>query len=123
MTPAALTGRLTLCLRLLCLLSLMIVGVLAQAAGAFHTVSLHADGSLYVWGDNAYGQWGDGTAINRPSPIQVGTSKDWVFVAAGYAHTVAIKADGSLWAWGRNDFGQLGDGTTTQRYRPVQIGR
>ncbi|MBZ0219539.1 MAG: chitobiase/beta-hexosaminidase C-terminal domain-containing protein [Candidatus Methylomirabilis sp.] len=92
------------------------------AAGYFHTSALKADGTLWAWGRNYYGQLGDGTTTDKYPPVQIGTDNKWASVAAGGAHTIALKSDGTLWAWGRNDFGQLGDGTTTNKYAPVQIG-
>ncbi|MCI5195002.1 MAG: hypothetical protein D3919_01975, partial [Candidatus Electrothrix sp. AW5] len=97
-------------------------GVAKVAAGANHTVIIKDDGSLWAWGTNGHGQLGDGTTINKNSPVQIGTDIDWQAVAAGYYHTVALKTDGSLWAWGTNGHGELGDGTTSQRNSPVHIG-
>ncbi|MBP6733116.1 MAG: fibronectin type III domain-containing protein [Chromatiaceae bacterium] len=78
-----------------------------------------SDGSLWAWGDNQFGQLGDGTNTYRstPTPVLTGVA---VLAAGGY-HTLALKTDGSLWAWGDNGSGQLGDGTTTNRYTPKQI--
>jgi len=90
-------------------------------AGSDHTLALNADGSLWAWGYNNYGQLGDGTYTSRNVPIQVGTARDWKSIAAGDYHTLAIKADGSLWAWGYNGYGQLGDGTGL-RNTPVRVG-
>ncbi|MEW6187051.1 MAG: hypothetical protein AB1585_15055, partial [Thermodesulfobacteriota bacterium] len=92
------------------------------AGGGYHTLKVKADGTLWAWGDNAYGQLGDGTTTDRHSPVQIGADNKWVTIGAGYYQTVGLKADGTLWAWGRNNYGQLGDGTTTERHSPVQIG-
>ncbi|MBP9604764.1 MAG: chromosome condensation regulator RCC1, partial [Chromatiaceae bacterium] len=71
-----------------------------------------SDGSLWAWGDNQFGQLGDGTNTYRstPTPVLTGVA---VLAAGGY-HTLALKTDGSLWAWGDNGSGQLGDGTTAR---------
>ncbi len=96
-------------------------GFAAVSAGTNHTVAVKQDGTLWAWGDNYYGQLGDGTATTRYVPAQIGSG--FAAVSAGsYLHTVAVKADGTLWAWGFNSNGQLGDGTTAQRSSPVQIG-
>ena len=92
------------------------------AAGRTHTASIHADGTLWTWGNNTEGQLGDGTTTSQTAPWQVGRAMNWQRVAAGVAFTVAIRADGTLWAWGNNDHGQLGNGTTTRQTQPVQVG-
>jgi hypothetical protein len=72
-----------------------------------------------LFGDNGYGQIGDGTVENRSSPVQVGTS-EWCSVDTGIQHTAGIKKDGSLWLWGRNHMGQLGANSTNNKSLPVQ---
>jgi alpha-tubulin suppressor-like RCC1 family protein len=91
------------------------------AKGA-HTLALKADGSLWAWGSNGYGQLGDGTTTDRHSPVQIGSDTDWAQVFAGGSCSMALKADKSLWGWGLNNNGQLGDGATQNRKTPVQIG-
>lgn len=90
------------------------------SAGWMHSLALKADGSLWAWGDNSYGQLGDGTTTQRNAPVLIGTG--YIAVSAGFTHSLAVKADGSLWAWGQNNMWSLGDGTNTQRNSPVQVG-
>ena len=91
------------------------------SAGTDYTVALKSDGTFWAWGDNSYGQLGDGTTIDSLVPVQEDTSaNDWSSVSTGYSHTTALKSDGTLWAWGDNGRGQLGDGTTTESLVPVQ---
>jgi alpha-tubulin suppressor-like RCC1 family protein len=96
------------------------------ASGGFFlggfAIAIKTTGTLWAWGGNGNGQLGDGTLIQKTSPIQIGSDTNWATVACGERHTIAIKSTGTLWAWGRNSSGQLGDGTTTERTAPVQIG-
>jgi alpha-tubulin suppressor-like RCC1 family protein len=96
----------------------------AVSAGGYHSLALKADGSLWAWGKNDYGQLGAYIATINRTPFQVDTAKDWAAVSAGNRHSLALKKDGTVWAWGYNYYGALGDGTTTlgRRYTPVQVG-
>ena len=96
------------------------------STGAYHTVALKQDGTLWAWGSNNKGQLGDGTTTNRNAPIQVGTDSNWISVSSAFNHTLAIKTDGTLWSWGNNDWGVLGypDVAFSLGYytTPVQVG-
>ena len=95
--------------------------------GYFHTAAIKLDGTLWIWGSNTDGQLGDGTIIDKSSPIQtIAGGNDWKQVSCGAYNTAAIKDDGTLWTWGENVFfnglgGFLGDNTTVNRSSPVQI--
>lgn len=91
----------------------------AVAIGDHHALALKRDGTLWAWGDNTFGQLGDGSTDKRLTPVYVGSR--FVAMAAGYGHSLAVKDDGSLWAWGWNAAGQLGDRTSVDRSLPVRI--
>ncbi|MFZ1704475.1 MAG: T9SS type A sorting domain-containing protein [Saprospiraceae bacterium] len=90
--------------------------------GRNHTVAIHSDGTIWSWGNNQYGQLGDGTSVSRNIPGRVNNEKDWKQISAGEDYSLAIKIDGSLWVWGRNEYGVLGDGTNISRNSPKRIG-
>lgn len=95
----------------------------ALSAGGLHSMALKADGTLWVWGSNKFGQIAQNPADLTPhaTPVQVGTDRDWVTLSAGELHSVAVKRNGTLWAWGDNTGGQLGDGASTDRNIPMQV--
>jgi alpha-tubulin suppressor-like RCC1 family protein len=92
------------------------------ACGWEHTVAIRADGTLWSWGWNGNGQLGDGTQIDRHSPVQVGTDSNWISVAAGQWVTFAVRSDGTLWAWGTGFRFQTENGTVIQVKVPTRIG-
>jgi alpha-tubulin suppressor-like RCC1 family protein len=87
-----------------------------------YMIALKTNGTIWAWGNNAYGQLGNGeSGTDISSPIQIGNNTNWKFVATGYGTSYGIKTDGSLWAWGSNGDGQFGDGTVISTSSPVQI--
>jgi alpha-tubulin suppressor-like RCC1 family protein len=101
------------------------------SAGGIHSLGVTATGIAYAWGSNQTpeflggdftGQLGDGTTINRSSPVTViGGITNWAQVAAGRSHSLGVTASGIAYAWGYNGAGQLGDGTSTARSSPVTV--
>lgn len=69
-----------------------------------------------------HGQLGDGTRIDRSTPIDVvGLSAGVAIIEAGDYHSCAAMVSGGVKCWGLNRSGQLGDGTTIDRYTPVDV--
>jgi len=96
--------------------------VIEISAGAYHTVALKEDGTVWTWGNNESGQLGDGTEIDKGEPVQVKGIEGVKAIAAGGYHTVALKEDGTVWTWGENLYGQLGDDTIDIcKNEPVQV--
>ena len=109
-----------------------LTGVTAIAAGAFHSVALKSDGTVWFWGDNRHAQF-DGSGLNQPTPVQVlqcstvnGVTTcppltGVTAIAAGAFHTVALKSDGTVFTWGSNGGGQLGNGTAADQSNPAAV--
>ena len=85
--------------------------VSALALGYRHScavVNEAQDSTVWCWGNNAYGQLGDGTTTSRLAPVKVPGLLTAVSVSCGTAHTCATLIDGSTRCWGWNGYGQLG---------------
>jgi len=81
--------------------------------GDLHSAAVKSNGTVWTWGDNQFGELGDGSTIDHHSPEQALNVSNMVGVACGTGFTLALKSDGTVWAWGHNANGELGDGTTT----------
>ncbi|MGY8670817.1 MAG: RCC1 domain-containing protein, partial [Candidatus Poseidoniales archaeon] len=92
------------------------------SSGQSHSCAILQDGKVACWGNNDYGQLGDGTLIDKNSPAiaQLPSSKSAVMIDVGISHTCAIMNDGTLYCWGLNANHQLADGTNAFKSIPVQ---
>jgi alpha-tubulin suppressor-like RCC1 family protein len=91
-------------------------------AGNSHTCALSPTGTVTCWGDNDFGQLGDGTTTDRLTPTPVtGLPTGIRAIAAGDNQTCALTPTGTVKCWGSNLNGQLGDGTNTNRSTPVDV--
>ena len=102
--------------------------------GYNHYIALKADGTVWTWGRNNYGQLGLGDTINRTEPEKIKAEKiledgttqeeeitDAIDVAAGVYHTLILRKDGTVWATGYNGYGQLGSGNTEKSTKFHQV--
>ena len=107
----------------------VLTGVVAVAAGEFHSLALRSDGTVVAWGDDSFGQLGrglSGSSVTTPVQVKgargVGFLTDVVAIAAGRNHSLALRSDGILFAWGTNLDGQLGVGVVGGlRTVPTQV--
>ncbi|MCL2364127.1 MAG: hypothetical protein FWC71_05640 [Defluviitaleaceae bacterium] len=76
----------------------ILTDVTAIAAGFDHALALTADGTLYTWGENQYGQLGDGTFEANDTPIPI--MENITAIAAGGNQSLAIRECGGLYIWG-----------------------
>jgi len=99
-------------------------------------IALKSDGTLWTWGNNAYGGIGDGTFIDRSSPVQIMPDKFWKKIQISQRTFMAwcspyprptptptpVPESLYLWAWGDNRQGAIGNNNTTSVSQPIQIG-
>ena len=87
-----------------------------------HTISLRTDGKVFTWGDNTYGQLGNGTVKTSDEPVEVTFPEGTIItqIAAGENHNVALDSNGNVWTWGRNNNYQIGN-TRASQYTPYKV--
>jgi alpha-tubulin suppressor-like RCC1 family protein len=115
-------------------LTLILVSILALLAlcspGA--RASGRLPGSVWAWGNNQYGQLGNGTftigspyGISHPVQVVGPTGSSYLagvtVIAAGWDHSLALKSDGTVWAWGGSANGDLGNNSNNNSSVPVQV--
>lgn len=95
---------------------------IAVSAGANHTCALLYTGAVQCWGDNQYGQLGDGTQQQHSNPVSVlGLASGVTSLDLGDNHSCALAGPGRVKCWGDNREGQLGDSRTWRHTLPVRV--
>jgi hypothetical protein len=88
--------------------------IVASSAGA-------TSGAVHCWGDNAYGQLGNGTTSDSLTPVTVSGISDAVEVVTGNGFACARLVGGQVRCWGSNYIGQLGQDDRMNRSTPVTV--
>ena len=95
-------------------------------AGREFTCALASNQETYCWGNNNYGQLGNGTVFPSTVPSRVvrGAIPNGVYITqiqSAQYFVCALASNRETYCWGNNQNGELGNGDTTNRYVPTQI--
>jgi len=93
---------------------------------SLHSAAVDGDGNAYTWGNNEFGQLGNGTLVSSNAPHIVSgygslVGRRVVSIACGAYHTIAVDDTGATHGWGYNNHGQLGNDTTDNQTLPIAI--
>ncbi len=100
------------------------------SVGESHACAVLSGGHVDCWGDNEYGQLGDGTTIGSDTPVEVqgistatevGAADGSSEIGGGGFHACALLESGHVDCWGPNGSGQLGNGTYEDQKTPVEV--
>ncbi|CAN5313860.1 hypothetical protein BH11PSE11_BH11PSE11_34630 [soil metagenome] len=83
--------------------------------------ALHADGAVWSWGANVFGQLGRPNDALLEGPAAINNLGLISALAAGHGHVLALDRGGNVWTWGANGAGQLGRGTLQDSAAPMKV--
>jgi alpha-tubulin suppressor-like RCC1 family protein len=97
------------------------VSAIGVSCGAYHTACIMSNGDVYTFGNNWYGQLGDGTNNCRIIPTKVNLPLSAIGVSCGGFYTTCVMSNGDVYTFGDNHNGQLGDGTKIDSNIPTKV--
>lgn len=81
------------------------------SGGRYHSMAIDETGQLYAWGDNRFGQLGDGSDQSRWVAMAIPNMTDVIAISGGATHSLILRKDGTVWTSGAIEW--LGIGATT----------
>lgn len=102
-------------------------GLKVKRASAGYEGTIHVideNGNLWAWGNNNYGQLGDGTSsgsLSDDKAKKIAEGVKFKEIVDSRYNAYAIDEDGNLWGWGSNGSMQVGNGSKENQYIPVKI--
>ncbi|MFW6079357.1 MAG: hypothetical protein ACODAE_07045 [Gemmatimonadota bacterium] len=82
---------------------------------------LDIEGRAYCWGENTFGQVGDGSTEPRFSATAVAGDHVFEAIAVGVRHACGLTSPGRMFCWGSNQWGRLGTGGGGSTAEPQQV--
>jgi Regulator of chromosome condensation (RCC1) repeat len=102
------------------------VTITTIAGGGTHSLALASNSTVWAWGNNYYGELGNGSYNGSNIPVQVSlpslpSGVTITKIACGENHSLALASNGTVWAWGWNAYGQIGNRSYNGSNVPVQV--
>ena len=92
----------------------------ALSAGGVVACALTTSGVAYCWGDNTFGELGNGVGSGAAStPTKVSSALTFTGLAAGAQHVCGLATGSRVFCWGSDSFGQLGDTGIVNSTTPI----
>ena len=98
------------------------IGWKSIALNSSTALAIQSNGTLWAWGSNFDGEFGNNTTQGKSEPTQVNSSNTWTQIGSGDAFTLALQSNGTLWVCGDPNLGVLGLSDTTLRTSITQLG-
>lgn len=97
--------------------------VVAVAAGNRHSLALLANGKVLAWGNEQFGDLGNGSKEGSfDVPKEVAGLSEVTAIATDGTFSLALLKNGTVKAWGEDSSGQLGNGEEVgERSEPVTV--
>jgi alpha-tubulin suppressor-like RCC1 family protein len=95
--------------------------VLQLAVGTYYACALTSAKTVECWGANSSGQLGDGTTVDRFTPVMVTGLSNVASIYAGWSSTCAVLASGEVMCWGYDSDANLGNEAATASPTPTPV--